>query len=147
MTEFSYCWHLLDVGSTLLVSDSYIKRYKILVRKTVKTVTNISNLSPTHFISNIRRQHRCSHFEPFKCVYLIQSSFSYLDQKCIFKLSDSGSKSQSKRVIGLERLTDKLQMLYWIKKHLPSALSERTGIFSSATILNLIKYWTEWLFK
>ena len=28
--------------------------------KTAETVTNISKLSPTHFFSNIRRQHRCS---------------------------------------------------------------------------------------
>ena len=27
-----------------------------------KTVTNISKLSPTHFVSNIRHQHRCSLF-------------------------------------------------------------------------------------
>ena len=26
-----------------------------------KQVTNILNLSPTHFVSNIRRQHRCHH--------------------------------------------------------------------------------------
>ena len=37
----------------------------MLVTKTAKTVTNISKLSPTHFVSNIRRQHRCSQFWPW----------------------------------------------------------------------------------
>ena len=32
----------------------------MLVTKTAKTVTNISKLSPTHFVSNIRHQHRWS---------------------------------------------------------------------------------------
>ena len=32
----------------------------MLVTKTAKTVTNISKLSPAHFVSNIRHQHRCS---------------------------------------------------------------------------------------
>ena len=32
----------------------------MLVTKTAKTVTNISKLSPTHFVSNIRHQYRCS---------------------------------------------------------------------------------------
>ena len=32
----------------------------MLVTKMVKTVTNILKLSPTHFVSNIRHQHRCS---------------------------------------------------------------------------------------
>ena len=30
------------------------------------SVTNISNLSPTHLISNIRHQHRCNHSGNFK---------------------------------------------------------------------------------
>ena len=40
VTKFRYWWHLLDVGT--------------------KTVTNISKLSPTYFVSNILHQHRCS---------------------------------------------------------------------------------------
>ena len=32
----------------------------MLVTETAETVTNISKLSPTHFVSNISRQHRCS---------------------------------------------------------------------------------------
>ena len=32
----------------------------MLVTKMAKTVTNISKLSPTYFVSNIRHQHRCS---------------------------------------------------------------------------------------
>ena len=31
----------------------------MLRTKTAKTVTNISKLSPTHFVSNFRHQHRC----------------------------------------------------------------------------------------
>jgi len=32
----------------------------MLVTKTVKNITNISKLSPTQFVLNIRQQHRCS---------------------------------------------------------------------------------------
>ena len=35
----------------------------MLVTEIAKTVTNILTLSPTHFVSNIRHQHRCSQFE------------------------------------------------------------------------------------
>ena len=35
----------------------------MLVTKMAKTVTNILKLSPTHFVSNISHQHRCSPFE------------------------------------------------------------------------------------
>ena len=34
----------------------------MLVTKSAKTVTNISKLTPTFFVFNIRHQHRCSHF-------------------------------------------------------------------------------------
>ena len=44
----------------------------MLVTKTVKTVTNISKLSPTHFVSNIRHQHRCS-----RKVLIIRSLWFY----------------------------------------------------------------------
>ena len=37
----------------------------MLVAEMAKTVTNILKLSPTHFVSNIRHQHRCSHIFGF----------------------------------------------------------------------------------
>ena len=54
MTEFRYCWHLLNVGAPLCwkledVGDENDQNI------------NISKLSPTHFVSNVRRQHRCNH--------------------------------------------------------------------------------------
>ena len=62
----------MDVGDFILVtifecwcprdmSDAHVKRLRMLVTKTAKTVTNISELSLTHFAPNIRHQHRCYH--------------------------------------------------------------------------------------
>ena len=42
-----------EFGPTLLVPDANDKIKRMLVTKTAKTVTNISRLSPTHFVSNI----------------------------------------------------------------------------------------------
>ena len=42
----------------MLMSDAYGKRWRILVTKTVKTVTSNSKLTQKHFVSNIRHQHR-----------------------------------------------------------------------------------------
>ena len=62
----------IDVGDTwmllticwwqfwVLVLNANLKRQRMLVTKTAKTVTNISNLSPKHFVSNIRHQQQCS---------------------------------------------------------------------------------------
>ena len=35
----------------------------------IKSVTNISNLSPTHLVSNIRRQHRCNSLKMFSTIF------------------------------------------------------------------------------
>jgi len=43
-------------------SDNEVSFYLNHTVKKAKTVTNISKLSPTHFVSNIRHQHRCSPF-------------------------------------------------------------------------------------
>ena len=51
----------------MLVPDAQVKR--MLVTKMAKTVTNIVILSPTHFVSNIRHQHRCSHMN--NCLSII----------------------------------------------------------------------------
>ena len=42
---------MIDVGDTVM-----------LVTKIAKPVTNTLKLSPTHFVSNIRHQHRCYRF-------------------------------------------------------------------------------------
>ena len=49
VTSFEY-W-------TLLVPDAHVERLRMLVTKTAKTITNISKLSPTHFVSIICHQH------------------------------------------------------------------------------------------
>ena len=56
----------LDVGDIfwLLLPDANVQRKRMLVIKAAKTVTNISQLSPTHFVSNIRQQHQCSRLKP-----------------------------------------------------------------------------------
>ena len=51
----------------------------MLVTKKAKTVTNIFKLSPTHFVSNIRHQHRCSQIRVLKlgvCLYVVGKSCS-----------------------------------------------------------------------
>ena len=72
VTEFRYWWHLLDVDAQRLCYE------RMLVTKTAKTVTNISKLSATHFVSNIRHQHRCRRewaIETFQKKYRLKVSF------------------------------------------------------------------------
>ena len=45
-------WRTFDIGDIFWLS----------AMKTVKILTNISKLSPTHFVSNISHQHRCNQF-------------------------------------------------------------------------------------
>ena len=47
----------------MLVPEANVKRYWMLMAKIKKTVTNILKLPPTHFVSNIGHQHRCSRSE------------------------------------------------------------------------------------
>ena len=67
----------VDIGDNfwVLVPDAYLKRSRMLVTKTAKTVTKISKLSPTHLVSNSRRQHRCSQI--LKTSLSKNSSFEY----------------------------------------------------------------------
>jgi len=57
-------WQNFDIGDIfwMLLPDANAKKYSMLATKSAETVTNISKLSPTYFVSNIRRQHRCSRF-------------------------------------------------------------------------------------
>ena len=48
----------------------------------IKSVTNISNLSPTHLVSNIRHQHRFNRFD-LKMFWLIQFFRKRLKDNCI----------------------------------------------------------------
>ena len=58
--EFRYC-HLYHIGDIFWMLVPYpVKRLRILPTKTTKTVINISNLSPKHYGTNNRHQHRCS---------------------------------------------------------------------------------------
>ena len=58
MLVTSLCWWLYDGDwFEMLVAESLLATFFVF-----KSVTNISNLSPTHLVSNIRRQHRCNHF-------------------------------------------------------------------------------------
>ena len=67
----SLCWWLYNGDwFQMLIAESLCWRFS----QCIKSVTNISNLSPTHFVSNIRHQHRCSlHFyiaHPRRAVFL-----------------------------------------------------------------------------
>ena len=64
------CWRQnFDIGDLfwMLLPDANNKKQRMLATKSAKTVTNVSKLSPTYFVSNIRRQHRCSRFSYQKC--------------------------------------------------------------------------------
>ena len=65
-------WHRFDVGNRRFTSI-LIEKW-ILMTKMAKIFTEISNLSPTHFASNIRHQHRCCHlwrFPNFACLRIM----------------------------------------------------------------------------
>ena len=60
-TIFGCWWQNFDIGDIfwMLVLDDNVKIKTMLGTKTAITVTNISKLSLTHFVSHIRQQHRC----------------------------------------------------------------------------------------
>ena len=67
-------WQFFSVGDRILILVTsfewwyptlVFKRLRMLVTKTVKTVTNISKLSPIQLVSNIRHQHRRSRISQF----------------------------------------------------------------------------------
>jgi len=72
---WQWCWWQRKVGDFLMVTDlrcwwqnHYVDDFFLNVGphcwwlfQCIKSVTNISNLSPTHLISNIRHQHRCDY--------------------------------------------------------------------------------------
>ena len=61
-----WCWWAsFDVGEIfwILVPDVNIEKGCMLVAKMVKTVINIVELSPTHFVFNIRHQHQCNRWQ------------------------------------------------------------------------------------
>ena len=62
MTILEYWRQNYDFGDIfwMLVLNANVKRYRMLVTKVAKSVTNILKLSPTYFVSNVRHQHRCS---------------------------------------------------------------------------------------
>ena len=90
------CWrqnfHIGDIFR-MLVSDANAKIERKLVTKTVKTVTNISKLSPTHFVSNIRHQHRCNPQTVINNRHQYWSSpFTLVASKDRFSLSNSSEQ-------------------------------------------------------
>ena len=60
LVTFWCCW--LTVGDNLrMLATEFISRWHFwMLVPDAYTVTNIFKLSPTHFVSNIRHQHRCS---------------------------------------------------------------------------------------
>ena len=64
--RWQWCWWLYDGDwFEMLVAESLCWRLFSLCwwfSQCIKSVTNISNLSPTHLVSNIRHQHRCNRF-------------------------------------------------------------------------------------
>ena len=64
MLVTSLCWWLYDGDwFQMLVAESLCWRLffvMLVIFQCIKSVTNISNLSQTHLVSNIRHQHRCN---------------------------------------------------------------------------------------
>ena len=65
----------------------------MLVTKTAITVTNISKLSPTHFVSQIRHQHRCSHFSRTKFTFWLKVVSLLLFRNISLRFSPKASSS------------------------------------------------------
>ena len=65
MLVITLCWWFYDGDRyKMLVTESLCWRLFSLCWwffQCIKSVTNILNLSPKHFVSNIRHQHRCHH--------------------------------------------------------------------------------------
>ena len=80
----------------------------MLVTKMAKTVTNILKLSPTHFVSNIRHQHRCSHNFTIHLPVNFCSCIIEID-KIVFTWW--GSKWLK---LGLELVADDLRCFTWL---------------------------------
>ena len=83
----------------------------MLVTKTAKTVNNISKLSPTHFVSNIRHKHRCSlHWS-----WYIESCSNSSRKRSIRRLkwktgrSKQESMDQNRLIMGLFGATQSVQ--------------------------------------
>ena len=70
-----------------------------------ESVTNISNLSPTHLVSNIRHQHRCN---PWFIIYLTLLFYRALDSGLDF-LSENDASSVPK--IGLFKKSPNLDSI------------------------------------
>ena len=106
----------------------------MLVTKTAKTVTNISKLSPTHFVSNIRPQHRCSPSVGNRLEVEALKDYSVNDFASIFKFGDSVPE------IYMENITQKLSSFI----HLPMEfvlskcrlISESDSVFLVKTARN-----------
>ena len=110
MTIYGCWWNLLNVGAR-----RWFKTW-MLVAKMAKTVTNILKLSPTHFISNIRHQHR---FKP-------------LTISC-FKLYESGSFSQFGILMRYEVYLD------WIPRIFRDFECMEISFFDSNQLIELVE--------
>ena len=91
-----WCWWLhVGYNFWVLVPDVYVIRSRMSVTKITKTVINISMLSPTHFVSNIRHQHRCR--PPISnCVSIWKPAFvNWSCRSFWIKISSSLSSSPS----------------------------------------------------
>jgi len=84
-----------DVGDFMMVTDfrcwwqnHYVVKFfryvgdflNVLNRQHPESVTNISNLSPTHFVSNIRHQHRYNQSQSRTKFLRIQRNFNSLEK-------------------------------------------------------------------
>ena len=64
MLATALCWLLYDGDRIIILATTFImlvilNRFPLMTHQHLKSVTNIPK-SPTHFVSNIRYQHRCS---------------------------------------------------------------------------------------
>ena len=63
----TYCAKRLHLADKNLIADKILLLVTFLWYGFYKeSVTNISNLSPTHLVSNIRHHHRCNHFNALR---------------------------------------------------------------------------------
>ena len=83
---WQWCWwhRYVDDLYQMLVAESLCWQLFSLCwwfSQCIKLVTNISNLSPTHLVSNIRHQHWCNHGVSWPQIFLESPSASWLYTK------------------------------------------------------------------
>ena len=104
--------------------------------KMTKTVTNILKLSPTHFVSNIRHQHRCNRTSCFKqCCIRYAAQIFLLQSQVPFLCTSFVNTVQTLGMLKYKQKTETVFFYYFVSrslrvvqtKSMSKLMSERVG--------------------